>query len=376
MRILIFLFLVNCGQGVRVHPQKVCERMEVPFAKGYQYTCENMAPFASGAFGEVHKVLRLSDKKVFAMKVQNWRNLSYDDLQDHKKLAVREFKAMATCSKHENVIQLIEVFDLPQDRGIVAIIEYAPDGSLINYVDNNPKKFSTKNLEFVFKTFLQAVLGLQYIHSQGFIHRDVKLENMVLKDGVVKIIDFGLCIEKNKIDDAIAGDPRYVDPMALIVGESNFKWTPASDVYGLGVVLHEMVFRRLIYPKKIDGFYRPQYESAAKKESFEFPEDTDETVVYLISRMTLLEPKNRISLDNVIDEITGYLKSTNRPKVKKTVLTNTQGYKRGSNLKNAHKKKKTFGCFGCFRERRALSELDSTSKRELTSLPGIERIMI
>ena len=89
----------------------------------------------------------------------------------------------------------------------------------------------------------QAAEALALLHRQGLVHRDVKPANFLLReDGRLVLADFGLMAEAGAIDancvpGAIVGTPRYVAPEQLEGASA----APAADVYGLGVLLHEML---------------------------------------------------------------------------------------------------------------------------------------
>jgi serine/threonine protein kinase len=255
------------------------------------------------------------------MKVSNWKREEPKKQEKLKSMADREFKAMALCKEHQNIIGFEEKIDL--DYGVAAIIEIGTEGSLKHFLEDHFEYLGADNPDNVLRLVLQMARGLQYIHKQGFIHRDVKLDNMVLKDGVVKIIDFGLCIENGETKGPIAGDPRYVDPMAVEVGKNKFQWTPASDVYSLGVVLHELTFFEVMYSSEEFLEVAP-YSAARNNRPARLSAGTDETVAVLISKMTQWEPTHRISMQGVIDEIKNHLKSGQRHQIKETSITNLE----------------------------------------------------
>lgn len=87
----------------------------------------------------------------------------------------------------------------------------------------------------------EIISALGYLHSQGIIYRDLKLENLLLdKDGHIKIADFGLCKEDitfGATTKTFCGTPEYLAPEVL---EDN-DYGQAVDWWGTGVVMYEMV---------------------------------------------------------------------------------------------------------------------------------------
>ncbi|KAL2649862.1 hypothetical protein R1flu_017990 [Riccia fluitans] len=93
-------------------------------------------------------------------------------------------------------------------------------------------------------TISQVLKGVAYLHSIGIVHRDLKLENILLKtkddNSVVKIADFGLSkiFVGAAILTTICGSPQYVAPEVLEVGQKRSSYTPAADLWSVGVILY------------------------------------------------------------------------------------------------------------------------------------------
>lgn len=119
-------------------------------------------------------------------------------------------------------------------------MEYAKGERLINYViDNAP--LPEKQAKVLFKDLLEAV---GYIHTLGIIHRDIKLENVMINPPqseserpVIKLIDFGLSATVDNIElFKRSGTPGYVAPEVLLEDT----YDTQADVFSLGVILFTM----------------------------------------------------------------------------------------------------------------------------------------
>ena len=141
------------------------------------------------------------------------------------------------------------------------------------------------------------VLGLQYLHSKGIVYRDLKPENILLfEDGYPRLADFGLAKKLKPEEKAyeIRGTILYVSPEMM----KNKGYDHGNDLWGLGILLYELLFRRSPFPASIvksrnfekhvtDFAYRPQPQECSK-EGFD-----------LIKRLLVLNPAERIGYHNM-----------------------------------------------------------------------------
>ena len=134
---------------------------------------------------------------------------------------------------HPNIIKLEEVYE--SEDFIYLVEELCTGGELFDRLDEQPNYCYTE--EQSANLVLQIVSAVQYIHSQGIIHRDLKLENFLFyspdSDSNLKMIDFGLSKHLkygNREKDAV-GTPYTVAP-EVIKGSYDGK----CDVWGVGVI--------------------------------------------------------------------------------------------------------------------------------------------
>ena len=107
-------------------------------------------------------------------------------------------------------------------------------------------------VDVALELFRQICLGMSAVHKLGIIHRDLKPDNILLTDsGQIRVVDFGLAAALDEIGsaDGVAGTHRYMAPETARHGRSDSR----SDVYSLGIILHEMLtgeypFRHLLPP--------------------------------------------------------------------------------------------------------------------------------
>ncbi len=158
-----------------------------------------------GAFGKVTLAIHKLTGKYVAIKT-----IDKDCLKDEysKRKVLREIYIMKKI-RHVNVIRLLEVFETEEQ--ILIVMEYAGGGDLLHYVKRK-KYLSEDEARPVFR---QVVYGLAHIHSRNVLHRDIKLDNILLdSDRGVKICDFGVSkiIDKHKKINDQCGTPAYIAP--------------------------------------------------------------------------------------------------------------------------------------------------------------------
>uniref|UniRef100_A0A672ID65 calcium/calmodulin-dependent protein kinase n=1 Tax=Salarias fasciatus TaxID=181472 RepID=A0A672ID65_SALFA len=149
----------------------------------------------------------------------------------------RVYQEIAILKKldHPNVVKLVEVLDDPSEdhlyMGMLAVMEVPTD-----------KPFSEDQARFYFQDLLR---GIEYLHYQRIIHRDVKPSNLLVgEDGHIKIADFGVSNQFEGADALLTstvGTPAFLAPEALSETRKNFSGK-ALDVWAMGVTLHCFVF--------------------------------------------------------------------------------------------------------------------------------------
>uniref|UniRef100_A0A383VKX5 Protein kinase domain-containing protein n=1 Tax=Tetradesmus obliquus TaxID=3088 RepID=A0A383VKX5_TETOB len=138
---------------------------------------------------------------------------------------------------HPNCIKLYAVYIT--GRKVYIVTELVTGGELLDRVTEKGN-YTEMDAAHIIRQILQ---GVQYLHSHGIVHRDLKLENMVmlnqLDDSPVKIADFGLSkfFSNDNVLSTMCGSPQYVAPEVLGVGDGLKEYSPAVDMWSVGVIL-------------------------------------------------------------------------------------------------------------------------------------------
>jgi serine/threonine protein kinase len=142
-----------------------------------------------GAFGKVTLGIHKLTGKYVAIKAID-KNYMKDDFS--KKKVFQEVFILKKI-RHSNIIRLLEVFESP--KHFLMVMEYAGGGDLLQYVKQR-KRLEEQEAKYMFK---QIVFGLGHCHCRSVLHRDIKLDNILMDvEGSIKICDFGVSRLINK----------------------------------------------------------------------------------------------------------------------------------------------------------------------------------
>ncbi len=165
-----------------------------------------------------------------AVKIIKKVNLSIEDLD----LAKREIEILKLC-QHPNIIRLLDTFENPDY--IYIVMELLQGGDLYEYLNKRDFKVTEARARAIVHPLATALF---YLHSYGIVHRDIKLDNVLMADETeessVKLVDFGLSkmIGPNELCREPFGTFGYAAPEVL----KGMAYDKGVDIWGLGVVLY------------------------------------------------------------------------------------------------------------------------------------------
>ncbi|XP_023134684.1 NUAK family SNF1-like kinase 2 [Amphiprion ocellaris] len=191
---------------------------------------EFLETLGKGTYGKVKKAKERSGRLV---AVKSIRKEKIKDEQDLVHIR-REIEIMSSLC-HPHIITIYEVFE-NKDK-IVIVMEYASRGDLYDYICDK-RNISEREARHFFRQIVSAV---HYCHQNGIVHRDLKLENILLDgNGNVKIADFGLSnlYQSDEYLQTFCGSPLYASPE--IVNGRPYRG-PEVDTWSLGVLLYTLV---------------------------------------------------------------------------------------------------------------------------------------
>ncbi len=194
----------------------------------------------TGGFGAVRHAVHTMTGDVAAIKFLPTSNMSAADAQ---RVNV-EISSLAELT-HDHIIKLKAVVNEP--AFVAMVLEYAPGGELKQHLLHLPDRRMQDAVART--TFSQIARGVAAAHAARIIHRDLKLENVLVgSNGEMKISDFGLAQYAMESDYGNSGSLFYLAP-EIVKGEG-VKYGHAVDVWALGVILYGLVCGRLPFLSK------------------------------------------------------------------------------------------------------------------------------
>ena len=250
----------------------------------------------TGSFGSVYEAQNIVFLNSVAMKIINKSESALDEAE-----ILNEINILKKLS-HPNIVKIFEFYITKAHYYIVT--EFCKEGELFSYIK---KKFSERQLAVL---FYQIFSGLWYLHDNKILHRDIKLENIMISGKEIdqstdeelfwiKIIDFGTAkiFEKNKKEKDVVGSSYYIAPEVL---KKNYN--EKCDVWSVGIILYMTLVGRAPFDGKDDdeiihniktGNYNNNHNEKLKEHS--------EEVRDLLSKLLEKDSKKRYSAKEALE---------------------------------------------------------------------------
>ena len=243
-----------------------------------------------GSYGAVYLAFNLYTKQKVAIKriVKNEEN-KIDELE-----LINEINILKKLS-HPNILKIIEFYQ--SEHSYYIITDHCSNGELYDQIKY---KYNENQLAVL---FYQMFSGIAYLHTNNIVHRDLKLENILISEIEVdkktndryfwiKIIDFGTAkyFEKNKKEKSVVGSSYYIAPEVL-----KKSYNEKCDTWSIGVILYMLIVGRAPFDgvddeEIISNIKKGKYNSSHKK----LIESSNE-VQDLVKKLLLVDSKKRLS---------------------------------------------------------------------------------
>ena len=261
-----------------------------------------------GGFAKVNLGLNVLSGRIVAIKSLNKTiKTKYGDNLNMDKI-LYEINLMRKLN-HPNITKILETFE--DEQFYFIIMEYINGGNLFSYVKKR-RKLSEKIAKFLFK---QIILGIMHIHSQLIVHRDIKLENILIDmNNNVKICDFGIGMILSTENEELyshCGTPMYIAPeIILSTKNKGYKGFPV-DIWSAGIALYIMLSGKLPFnlDEDFDDFdnYNNNIKEKNKKLKYEiinkepkYIEKISDEARDLLKGLLNKNPKKRLTCEQIL----------------------------------------------------------------------------
>ncbi|WVF67044.1 hypothetical protein IAT40_001787 [Kwoniella sp. CBS 6097] len=213
-------------------------------------------------------------------------------------------REVAVMKKLDNslLVHLYEAISVPTADALFLVLEYMPGGTLmeVQVGQDDTEAKSPFSLWQTREYFRQLCLGLEYLHANEVVHRDIKPDNVLLSADrqLVKLCDFGVSeMFTNSGDDRIkksGGSPAFLSPESFTAHQQELHGK-AVDIWALGVTLYCMLTGKLPFnvPNPMELF------TAVREKKPNIPDDWEDTLKDLMTRMLEKDPQKRIIMSDI-----------------------------------------------------------------------------
>ena len=244
-----------------------------------------------GAFAKVNLGLNVLTGRVVAIK--SFKKKAEEKFNIKMKKIQYETELMKRFN-HKNITKILEVFH--DEEYMLIIMEYINGENLFSFVKKR-RKLSEKLAKFLFR---QIILGIEHIHSKNVVHRDIKLENIMIDfNNTIKICDFGIGKVLKSEDELLydkCGTPMYMAPEIILSNENDgYKGFPV-DIWSSGITLYIMLSGTLPFNLKSKN---------NKKENISLNGNKRYNNTYLQNQIISVKPRE---IENISEEAKDLLK--------------------------------------------------------------------
>jgi len=267
-------------------------------------------PLGKGAFGEVYLTSKQGCREKFATKKIDKK---YASNPRAKKYLDNEINILKEID-HPNIIKLYEVKETTQYYYLV--MELCNGGGLSDCLEDYQKKYKKPFPEEIVQYLMkQIVSAINYLHKKNILHRDIKLDNILVnfeteKDRLeknmlkshVKVIDFGFArrLAPETLAYSVLGSPINMDPGILrklnkMEHSNNYGYDQKADIWSLGTVCYEMLIGKCTF----DAESMRELISKVENGNYFLPTTLSKEAVSFINGMLQYDLKKRLSAEEL-----------------------------------------------------------------------------
>lgn len=210
---------------------------------------------------------------------------------------IKEEIAIMKKLDHNNLVSLIEVLDDPGEDSLYMVLEMCKKGVAMKVgLDERAEPYDDETCRCWFRDMM---LGIEYLHAQGIIHRDIKPDNcLITEDDVLKIVDFGVSEMFEKASEMAtaksAGSPAFMPPELCVARHGQVSGR-AADIWSMGVTLYCLRYGHIPFEK---SSMLELYDSI-RTEDVPAEDEKDSNFADLMKRILDKNPETRITMEEL-----------------------------------------------------------------------------
>jgi len=240
----------------------------------------------SGAFGKVKIALHIGSGRLVAIKI-----FTKEKLKTERKIRkVKNEINILSKLRHPFINQILDTFET--EKYVFIVMEYIC-ADLLGFIRKR-EKLSENISKLIFK---QIIEGLKYINKKKIVHRDIKLDNILIDlDNTVKICDFGVSkrISEDELMIDHCGTPGYISPeIYKNKGYEGYQ----CDIWSAGVTLYYM----LSGTQPFRAYNAKEMEIKVLKGEYEEIKEVSKEANDLIKKMLVVDPEKRIKINEILN---------------------------------------------------------------------------